>query len=230
MWIKICGLTDETGVSAALEARADAVGFVFFPPSPRDIAFDRAAALAEPARGRTEIVALTVNAEDAFLDRLVKALEPDVLQLHGTEDPERVAAVRARYRRPVMKALAVAETADLAAIPHYRTVADRILFDAKPPEDATRPGGNGEAFDWSLLGQVDQTLDYVLSGGLNPQNIGAALDAAHAAGRTPWGVDVSSGVEHAPGIKDPIRVAGFVDKVRSATADGSGTMMAAQPA
>ncbi|MEM8877645.1 MAG: phosphoribosylanthranilate isomerase [Pseudomonadota bacterium] len=230
MWIKICGLTDETGVKAALDARADAIGFVFFPPSPRHIEFDRAAMLAEPARGKAESVALTVDADDTLLDRLVATVKPDILQLHGTEPPARVSEVKARYSLPVMKALPVADATDLAAIELYRTAADRILFDAKPPKDATRPGGNGEAFDWSLLGEVDETLDYVLSGGLNLENIGEALKSADAANRPPWGVDVSSGVERAPGIKDPKRVAGFVEAVRKAATDGTDKLMAAQPA
>jgi phosphoribosylanthranilate isomerase len=234
MWIKICGLTDEAGVAAARDAKADAIGFVFFPPSPRHIAFARAAALAEsvrgPSRGKAEIVALTVNAEDAFLDELVATVRPDVLQLHGSETPERVAALKARFDLPVMKALLIAEKSDLDAIAAYCDVADRILFDAKPPKDATRPGGNGEAFDWTLLGHVDKSIDYVLSGGLNADNVADALAIAKKAGRMPWGVDVSSGVEDAPGLKNAGRVAQFAKAVRALLEDEPGQIAAAKTA
>jgi phosphoribosylanthranilate isomerase len=209
--VKICGLSDEEGVDAALEAGADLVGFVFFPPSPRNILPTRAAELAARARGRAEIVALTVAADDAVLDEIVETLRPDVLQLHGKETPERAAAIRARTGRPVMKALGVAARGDLAAASRYDV--DRILLDAKPPRDATRPGGNGAAFDWSVLQGFSCPQPWILSGGLDPSNVAAALAATGAAG-----VDVSSGVERAPGRKDPALIRAFVEAVRRADA------------
>jgi phosphoribosylanthranilate isomerase len=209
--VKICGLSDEEGVDAALEAGADLVGFVFFPPSPRNVLPKRAAVLAARARGRAEIVALTVTADDAVLDEIVGTLRPDVLQLHGKETPERAAAIRVRTGRPVMKAIGVAGRDDLAATSRYDV--DRILLDAKPPRDATRPGGNGASFDWSVLQGFSCPQPWLLSGGLDPSNVAAALAATGAAG-----VDVSSGVERAPGRKDPALIRAFVEAVRRADA------------
>jgi phosphoribosylanthranilate isomerase len=209
--VKICGLSDPESVDAALEAGADFVGFVFFPPSPRNIAPARAAELASRARGRAQIVALTVDADDALLDEIVRTLRPDLLQLHGKETPERAASIRSRAGRPVMKAIGVAARRDLAAAPRYAV--DRFLLDAKPPRDATRPGGNGAAFDWSLLQGFSSPRPWLLSGGLDPANVAAALAATGAAG-----VDVSSGVERSPGRKDPALIRAFVEAVRRAEA------------
>lgn len=209
--IKICGLKSEEAVAAALAGGASHVGFIFFPKSPRNVEAARAAELAGAARGRAKIVAVTVDADDAALDALVETLEPDVLQLHGRETPDRVSEVKARHGLPVMKAFPVRTAEDFGVIDAYRGVADRLLFDAKPPEGAELPGGNGVAFDWGLLAALDDEVDYMLSGGLNADNVGAAL----AASRT-RAIDVSSGVESAPGVKDAARIAAFFEAVRTA--------------
>ena len=211
--VKICGLSTTATLDAALEAGADMVGFVFFPKSPRHVSFDVVRALGDKARGRAEIVALTVDADDAALHSIIDALRPDLLQLHGAETPARVAAIRARFGRPVMKAIGVSARADLAKIPAYATVADRLLFDAKPPRDAALPGGNGRAFDWTLLRGLDVARPYMLSGGLDPSNIEEAIRVTRAPG-----VDVSSGVESAPGVKDAGKIAAFVAAARAAWA------------
>lgn len=211
--IKICGLTTSEAVEATVAAGADMAGVVVFPPSPRHVDPALGRSLAALAKGRLQVVALTVDADDALLDTIVAALDPDMLQLHGKETPDRVAAVRARFGRPVMKALGVAEAADLARVPAYAAVADRILFDARPPKDATRPGGLGRAFDWRLLDNLDPSLAYMLSGGLDPANVAEALRITRAPA-----VDVSSGVERAPGDKDPQKIADFVRAARAAAA------------
>jgi phosphoribosylanthranilate isomerase len=210
--IKICGLSDEESVDAALAAGADFVGFAFFARSPRNVTLDRAAALAARARGRAAIVALTVDAADSMLAEIAATLRPDLLQLHGSETPERVGLIRANTGRPVMKVVGVAGAEDLAALDAYG-LADRFLLDAKPPRDASRPGGNGKPFDWSLLRGFAPAKPWILSGGLNPANVAAALKATGAAG-----VDVSSGVESAPGKKSPALIHAFVAAVRTAGA------------
>ena len=208
--IKICGLSTPETLAAALDAGSDMVGFVFFPPSPRNLTPAAARELAAPARGRAERVALSVDADDALLDAIVAALDPDWLQLHGRETPERVAQVKARYGRPVMKAVGIAVAADLAKALPYEGVADRLLFDAKPPPGAVLPGGNGLPFDWRLLeGRPDR--NWMLSGGLNPDNVSTAM-----ATLDPPGLDVSSGVERAPGIKDPDLITSFIARARAA--------------
>ncbi len=207
--VKICGLSQEESVDSALEAGADFVGFVFFPPSPRNIAPERAAALAKRARGRAGIVALTVDADDALLRAISESLRPDLLQLHGRETPERVAEVNALYGCATMKALLVATRDDLAAAGGYAAAA-RFLVDAKPPKDATRPGGNAVAFDWSILEGFAPAKPWLLAGGLGPDNVANALLRTGAPG-----VDVSSGVESAPGKKDPDLIRAFIRAVRS---------------
>ncbi|CAA0111324.1 N-(5'-phosphoribosyl)anthranilate isomerase [Starkeya nomas] len=216
--IKICGLSTPETLDAALGAGADMVGMVFFTPSPRhvDLATATAAALAARARGRAQIVALTVDADDATLAAIVDAARPDMLQLHGKESPERVAAVRARFGLPVMKAIGIATAADLARLSAYADVADRLLLDAKPPKGALLPGGNGVPFDWNLLAGLDLTRPFMLSGGLDPDNVGEAVRRVR-----PPGIDVSSGVERAPGIKDPARIAAFLRAARAADATES---------
>jgi phosphoribosylanthranilate isomerase len=208
--VKICGLSDEESVDAALQAGADFVGFVFFPASPRNVTLARAATLARRARGRVRIAALTVDADDTLIAAIVGTLRPDLLQLHGRESPERVAAIRHGTRVPVMKAIGVASRADLAAIEAF-TDCDRILLDAKPTPGAARPGGNATAFDWSLLGGFACATPWLLAGGLGPGNVAAALALTRAPG-----VDVSSGVESAPGRKDPLLIRAFVAAVRAA--------------
>jgi len=209
--VKICGLSTEETVDAALAAGADMVGFVFFSRSPRFVPVERAATLAARARGRAEVVALAVDMDDAGFAEIVRAVEPDWLQLHGSETAERVAAVREAFGRPVMKAVGIREAADLAAADAYAAVADRLLLDAKPPKGADRPGGHGRPFDWTILKGFAPAVPWLLSGGLGPDNVGTALGIAAAPG-----VDVSSGVETAPGIKDPALIRAFIAATRAA--------------
>jgi phosphoribosylanthranilate isomerase len=209
--VKICGLSTPESLDAALEAGADMVGFVFFPPSPRSLAPKVARELGSHVKGRALKVALTVDADDGLFEAIMDALKPDILQLHGHECPERVTAVKARFGLPVMKAIPVETRADLAAIGRYRGVADRFLFDARAPREATRPGGLGKPFDWHLLENVGAGPDYLLSGGLDAGNVAEALAITGAPG-----VDVSSGVERRPGEKDPEKIAAFVKAAREA--------------
>lgn len=211
MLVKICGLATPDAVAASLDAGADMLGFVFFPKSPRHIALDAAKTLSQPARGRAQIVALAVDPDDAALDALVAALAPDLIQLHGKETPQRCAAIRARTGAPVMKALGVGEAADLAAVPAYAAVCDRLLIDAKPPKEARLPGGNGVAFDWRLVEGFAPGVPWLLSGGLTPENVAQAQRLTRAPG-----VDVSSGVESAPGVKDAAKIRAFVAAARRA--------------
>lgn len=214
--IKICGLSTAETLDAALDAGADMVGMVFFAPSPRNVGLATAAGLAARTHGRAQVVALTVDADDATLDAIVDAVHPDILQLHGRETPERVAAIRARFDLPVMKALGIASRADLAALPAYEAVADRLLLDAKPPRGAVLPGGNGVPFDWALLDGLAPARPFMLSGGLDPENVGEAVRRLH-----PPGIDVSSGVERAPGVKDPARIEAFLAAARAADASSA---------
>ena len=209
--VKICGLTTPEALDAALDAGADLVGFVFFPPSPRNLGLEAAGALGLRVKGRAGKVALTVNANDKTIGEIVEALKPDMLQLHGRETPERVAVVRSRFGLPVMKALPIAERKDLSPIRLYAQVADRLLFDARPPRRATRPGGLGKTFDWTLLKGVNPGVPFLLSGGLDPGNVAEALRITRAPG-----VDVSSGVERSPGVKDPDLIRAFVRAARAA--------------
>jgi phosphoribosylanthranilate isomerase len=209
--IKICGLRTPDALEAALVAGADMVGFVFFPPSPRNLGADAARNLGAQVQGRAKKVALSVDATDAELAVAVEALEPDMLQLHGKESPERVAAVRARFGRPVMKALPIESRADLAPIETYAKVADWLLFDARAPREATRPGGLGKPFDWRLLEDLAPGVPFMLSGGLDAANVAEALRITRASA-----VDVSSGVERAPGEKDIEKIRAFVRAAREA--------------
>jgi len=222
--VKICGLATPEALDVALDAGADMVGFVFFPPSPRNISFKTAAALEARVRGRAKKVALTVDADDTLLAYVVDALGPDILQLHGSESPMRVAAVKAQFNLPVMKSIAVEIKTDLAAIARYAAVADRLLFDARAPREATRPGGLGKPFDWTLLAGATAPVPLMLSGGLDAGNVGEALRITRAPG-----VDVSSGVERAPGEKDADKIRAFVRAARSAAAQLA-TAPAASPA
>ncbi|MEC9343296.1 MAG: phosphoribosylanthranilate isomerase [Pseudomonadota bacterium] len=207
--IKICGLSRPESVAAALEGGASHVGFIFFGKSPRNVTPERAIELAGPARGRADVVAVTVDADDVFLDRIVATLRPDLLQLHGSETPQRVRELKARHALPVMKAVSVRETGDLAKIDAWRGIADRLLLDARPPAGADLPGGNGVAFDWSLLDALDGGLEYMLSGGIDLANLRAALQDVR-----PAGIDVSSGVERAPGDKDDDLIRRFLAQAR----------------
>ncbi|RUW68304.1 MULTISPECIES: phosphoribosylanthranilate isomerase [unclassified Mesorhizobium] len=212
--IKICGLKTDAAMAAALAGGASHVGFIFFAKSPRYIEPADAGRLREAARGKALAVAVTVDASDTFLDEIVARMQPDMLQLHGSETPGRVAEVKARYGLPVMKALSISETADLERIKPFVGIADRFLFDAKPPKGSELPGGNGVAFDWHILAGLDAGVDYMLSGGLNAVNIGDALRSAN-----PPGIDISSGVESAPGVKDPALIEQFFRAVRAARDD-----------
>ncbi len=203
--IKICGLSSADTLDAAIAAGASHVGFIFFEKSPRHVPLETATSLASRAREQgATTVAVTVDADDGALDEIVARVRPDWLQLHGGETPQRVAAVKAHHHLPVMKALAIGEAADLDRLDAYRGIADRFLLDAKPPRGADLPGGNGVSFDWSLLAALDPATDYMLSGGLNPANIAEALAMAN-----PRGIDVSSGVESAPGHKDLALIEAF---------------------
>lgn len=207
--VKICGLKTSEALDVALEAGADLVGFVFFAPSPRHVGVEAARALGKRVRGRAQKVALSVDAGDDELAASIEALEPDLLQLHGRETPERVATVRERFGLPVMKALPIAERADLAAIRRYDGVADRLIFDARAELAATRPGGLGKRFDWRLLEKLQTRVPFMLSGGLDALNVVEALRITAAPG-----VDVSSGVERAPGEKDPDKIRAFIAAAR----------------
>jgi phosphoribosylanthranilate isomerase len=209
--VKICGLTTEAALETALAGGADYVGLVFFPPSPRNISPEAAASLAAQARGRAGIVALMVDPDDALIDAVVAAVDPDLLQLHGEETPGRVAEVRRRWAKPVMKAVKVETAEDAHAALAYRGVADLILFDARAPKDATRPGGNGAAFDWSALTGVKDEVAYMLSGGLTPDTVAEAIRVTGAGI-----VDVSSGVEVRPGEKDPALIRRFLWAAKAA--------------
>ncbi|MGH6762165.1 MAG: phosphoribosylanthranilate isomerase [Phyllobacterium sp.] len=210
--IKICGLKTADALETALDSGASHVGFIFFPKSPRHLSPQDAASLREAASGRAKTVAVTVDADDATLDDIVNTVKPDILQLHGKETPERVAAVKKRYNLPVMKAFSIREAADLDAIRPYVGIADRFLFDAKPPKGSDLPGGNGVSFDWTVLRSLDAHIDYMLSGGLNAGNIAEALQLTNAPG-----IDISSGVESAPGVKDIGLIEDFFKAVRTAT-------------
>src|SRR6478752_5696220 len=207
--VKICGLSTPETLDVAVDAGADMVGFVFFPPSPRHLGLDTARALGKHVRRRAVKVALTVDADDATLADIVEALQPDILQLHGRETVARLRDIKQKFGLQVMKALAVETAADLASLPLYAAVADRILFDARAPKEATRPGGLGAVFDWHVLENLDLELPFMVSGGLNADNIAEAVRATRAGG-----VDVSSPVQRAPGIKDPEMIRNFIRAAR----------------
>jgi phosphoribosylanthranilate isomerase len=202
--VKICGLTEPAGLAAAVSAGAAYVGFVFFPKSPRNLSLAAARDLALSVPPGVAKVALTVDATDAALDAILKDVPIDLLQLHGHESPARVAEVRARHGLPVMKAVGVAVTDDLPQIEAYASVADQILIDAKPPKGADLPGGNGLSFDWRLIAGRRWLVPWMLAGGLTADNVAEAIRLTGARQ-----VDVSSGVESAPGVKDPAKVAAF---------------------
>ena len=203
--VKICGLRTPADVAAVARAGAAYAGFVFFAKSPRNVTLPEARLAALVAPPGLAKVALTVDADDATLDAIVEAVPLDVLQLHGHESPDRVAQVRARYGLPVMKAIGLADEGDLPAIFEFSTVADQILIDAKPPRGADLPGGNGLAFDWRLLAGRRWLRPWMLAGGLTAENVAEAVRLTGARQ-----VDVSSGVESAPGVKDAARIAAFV--------------------
>jgi phosphoribosylanthranilate isomerase len=208
--VKICGLSTRETLDVALGAGADMVGFVFFPPSPRHLSLETARELGRQAKGRAAKVALTVDADDATLSNIVETLQPDLLQLHGKETTARVRDIKAKFGLPVRKVIAVETAADLAVLPGFDGVADRILFDARAPKGATRPGGLGAVFDWHVLEKLDLKLPFMVSGGLNPDNVAEAIRVTRAGG-----VDVSSGVERSPGVKDPEMIRAFIRAARA---------------
>lgn len=209
--VKICGLKTADTLDAALRCGADYLGFIFFEKSPRNIAPELAGELAKTAAERAQTVAVTVNAEDEVLDRIVEVMRPDMLQLHGREPPDRVTLLKQRFGLPVIKAFAVRDRNDLASANAYRGIADQFLFDAKPPRGSELPGGNGVSFDWQLLRTLDRDMKYMLSGGLNAANIGDALLQVE-----PPAIDVSTGVERAPGVKDIALIEQFFQAIGNA--------------
>jgi phosphoribosylanthranilate isomerase len=211
MQVKICGLSTPESVNATVAAGADYVGFVFFPKSPRHVTLSQATALAKGVPDNVVKVALTVNADDAFLADLLAAVPVDVLQLHGSEAVERVAEVKARFGLPVMKAVGVADVSDLPALDAYSAVVDLLLVDAKPPKGSALPGGNAVAFDWRLIADRKWTVPWMLAGGLTPDNVAEAVRLTGAKM-----VDVSSGVESAPGTKDLNKIAAFIRAAKGA--------------
>jgi phosphoribosylanthranilate isomerase len=211
--VKICGLSTPETVTAALDGGADLIGFVFYPKSPRHVSVAKAKDLAQLARGHARIVALIVDAEDSLIDEIVREVDPDFFQAHGGESPERIAEITARTGKPVIKAIKVKTEADVGEAQAYNETAALILYDAKAPETLTHalPGGNGIAFDWSLIGLSKAAPSFILSGGLNPKNVAQAIKIT---GTTI--VDVSSGVEKSPGIKDITLIREFIAAAKSA--------------
>jgi len=211
--VKICGLSTPETLHAAVDAGASHVGFMFYDRSPRHVTLAQAASLRALLPATVQAVAVLVNAEDALVDEVVRVVRPDLLQLHGEEPPERVAALKRRSSLPVMKVISVADAADVATADIYEKVADLLLFDAKPPKSMANamPGGNAVSFDWSLMANATQKLPWMLSGGLTPDNV---TDAVRQTGATM--VDVSSGVEDEPGKKNVALIRAFIDAAKSA--------------
>jgi phosphoribosylanthranilate isomerase len=209
--VKICGLSTPETVRAALDGRAGFIGFMFFDKSPRNIAPDLAARLAAPARGKAKVVAVTVNPDDASLDRIAAVLRPDLIQLHGKETPQRAAQIAARTGAGVIKVIPISESADIDAAHAYDGLVDHLMFEGRPPKDADRPGGIGASFDWRLLAGRRFGRLWFLAGGLDPWNLAEAVRLSGAGL-----VDVSSGVERGAGLKDPGLISAFLDAARRA--------------
>ena len=214
--IKICGLSNRQSVDAIINGGATHMGMIFFEKSPRYVTLEKAAELSSHAGNRIVKVAVTVDADDQYLDQIVERVKPDMLQFHGSETPERVSAVKARYGLPIMKALPVRESGDLDAAKPYMGIVDGFLFDAKPPEGADLPGGNGVPFDWKIMRQFDCDTPYMLSGGLNVKNIDEAIALSDTVA-----IDVSSGVEISPGEKDVDMIKAFLTKINECEMTGS---------
>ena len=208
--IKICGIKTPDILEAAIDAGADMVGFMHFMRSPRHVTIEEVASLISEARGRVQTCVVLVNPDNSCVAE-VAALGPDWIQLHGPETPHRVEAIRAEAGVEIMKALPIGSAEDVAHIAAFADIADRILLDAKPPKGADRPGGLGESFDWSLLKALDPGLDFMLSGGLKPENVAEAIKVVR-----PFGIDVSSGVETAPGVKNARMIEAFIRNARAA--------------
>ena len=208
---KICGVSTPEAARAAVDGAAGWLGFVFFPKSPRNLSVEAAARLAEPVRNRAKVVALLVDPSDAQVDEVARGFAPDLIQLHGAESPARTREIAARAGCGIIKALPVADAADLARATDYEPLVEHLMFDAKPPKDAALPGGAGRAFDWSLTAGRRFQRPWFLAGGLDPWNVAEAAQVSGA----PL-VDVSSGVERGPGLKDPALITAFLDAVRRA--------------
>jgi phosphoribosylanthranilate isomerase len=209
--VKICGVTSAEAADAALRAGADFAGLVFHPGSPRNLGPVLGARLADGLRGRVKVVALLADANDDLLLQVAEIVRPDFFQLHGSEAPDRVAAIRSRFGKPIIKAVAVADASDLATVAVYEQIADMLLFDAKAPSSASRPGGHGASFDWQLLRGRRFSKPWLLAGGLDADNVARAIASAEAPG-----VDVSSGVETTPGVKSVEMIRAFVAAARTA--------------
>ncbi|WP_332688633.1 phosphoribosylanthranilate isomerase [Devosia sp.] len=208
--IKICGIKTPDILDAAIAAGADMVGFMHFSRSPRHVTIEEIGSLISAARGRVETCVVLVNPDNSCVAE-VAALGPDWIQLHGPESPHRVEAIRAEAGVEIIKALPIGSAEDVAHVADFVEVADRILVDAKPPKGADRPGGLGETFDWTLLKALDPSIPFMLSGGLTPQTVAEAIRTVR-----PFGVDVSSGVESAPGVKDRQMIEAFIRNARAA--------------
>jgi phosphoribosylanthranilate isomerase len=209
--VKICGITSSEAANATLRAGADFAGLVFFEKSPRHLSLPQAATLAGMLRGRARVVTLLVDPPDSMVDGVIAAVSPDFVQLHGNESPGRVAAIRARAARPIIKAIAVADSGDVVRAHAYEEMAYYLLFDAKADASATRPGGWGAAFDWQLVAGRTFKRPFGLAGGLTPENVERAIQVSRA-----QLVDASSGVEDAPGRKSAEKIAAFVAAARNA--------------
>ncbi|HXA38616.1 MAG TPA: phosphoribosylanthranilate isomerase [Phenylobacterium sp.] len=208
---KICGITTPEAVTAALEGGAAFLGFMFFEKSPRNLAPEAARRLAQPARNKAKVVAVLVDPSDAEADRIAQILQPDLIQLHGKETPARARAIGQRTGAGIIKVLPVSEAADLAGAREFETVVEHLMFDTKPPKGADRPGGHGAAFDWTLLAGRRFERPWLLAGGLDPWNLTQAVQQSGAPV-----LDVSSGVERGPGLKDPALIAAFLDAAKRA--------------
>jgi phosphoribosylanthranilate isomerase len=222
--VKICGLSEPTALQSALRAGADMVGFVRFARSPRHVSLEAGETLSRLAHGRATRVLLTVDASDDELAGSVEAIAPDLLQFHGRESPERLAVLRARFGRPIMKAVGIGSSTDLEEARRFAPVVDRLLLDAKPPSGAILPGGNGATFDWRLLAGfgLDGSATLMLSGGLSPRNVGEAIEMTGIGA-----VDVSSGVEARPGVKSPALIEAFLAAARAARVEPNARRMSA---
>ena len=207
--IKICGLSTTEAIEAAQTGGATHLGFIFFPKSPRNVSPDLAAELVKPLSD-IETVAVTVNADDAFLDEIITKMRPTLLQLHGSESPQRLEDVRKKFNLPIIKALAVRDQSDLEKVQTYNGVADLLLLDAKPPKGSDLPGGNGVSFDWSLLDDLQTKTPVLLSGGIDMDNVDEAMKRVRDKSSSINGLDVSSGVESAPGAKDIGKITAFL--------------------
>ncbi len=224
--VKICGLSDIASIEAAIEGGARQLGFIFFEKSPRNISAYIAGELTERYKGSIKRIAVSVNATDGELEDIVEKMDPDQLQLHGSESPERVQKIKNLFGLPVIKAFAIRQATDFSPVDKYVGIADRLLFDAKPPAGADLPGGNGVAFDWKLFADwqvqhylqnndrgkdnpLDSSTSPMLSGGINSNNIDIALASSNA-----QAIDISSGVEKAPGVKDPVLITALLEQVK----------------